>query len=667
MTPPPATLIFRILPRLWSDPERAAELLNLLEDHRQTITEVAFITGFTHAPLPLTVIQERAQLINQLIPQVRSLGISAGINHLATIGHSDENLENSLKEPYQHLVDIDGSVSKSCYCAADPDFRSYVRQVYLALAQAAPDFIWVDDDMRMVAYQPNIKLPCFCPTCLANFSQQTGREWTRPTLKKAFEEGELHIHLEIRRLWLEHIRQYVADLLTWIRHAIDEVNPDLPMGLMTVDTPYAGYGMQTWSEAMAGERSLTVKWRPGGGFYEDAYPAVLLWKAHSTGRQIAFIPPQDTDIQYEHESFPYQFLRKSSTIFTAEVAAAIAVGCSGAAISCMGISSDSMAEYLPWFTALQKDHAFYQEAASCFGRSPCEGMWPAWTVDHQAALNPNSSWFEGTSFYGGHFEKFNELAEIGLPMAYARSGASLSLLSAENVLEFSSNELLELFSAGVVLDGCALQELQRLGLAEHAGFKVTGVKEKDALECFTSDPLNGKHAGWWRDCRPSFFSEKSYLLESLPDARPLSEIIDFTPRSHGICSGVFENTLGGRVAVLGYFPWRMFHTLAKTSQLKALFRWLSKDTLPAYIESFAKVALWCRRDPQGQPALLALNASLDRYEDLAVQVRLVQRPLLLKRRNGSESILYPVSAGGIYSRFILPSLDPWEPVLLRVL
>ncbi len=144
------TISLRISQLIWRHPQRWAELLGILQEYREVISEVAYFTGFTHPPRPLAEIQDTARkLQEEMLPAAKALGLRAGINHLATLGHLDENAENSLQEPWQHLVDLDGSVSRTCYCAADPQVLDYVRQAYIALAGAGPDFLWVDDDIRM--------------------------------------------------------------------------------------------------------------------------------------------------------------------------------------------------------------------------------------------------------------------------------------------------------------------------------------------------------------------------------------------------------------------------------------------------------------------------------------------------------------------------------------
>jgi hypothetical protein len=352
------------------DESRRRDLLKFMKAYRGTVEEMAFFTGFTHPNLPLKTIEERAALLTHIIPQFKALGLCVGINHLATLGHLDENLENSLNEPYQHLVDLDGSLSKSCYCSADPQLQAYLRQAYVALARANPEFIWVDDDVRMESHPADLKFGCFCDFCMADFSKETGCSWNRETLRAAFNTASRDQRQALRRQWMEHNRTYIAKLLAGIREAVDSLNPAIKLGLMTAEISYSGYGFARWADSLGGQNGVEVKWRPGGGFYTDDSPGVMLGKAHSIGRQAALLPASLTDIQSEHENFPYQKLRKSETIFLDEIAAYIGAGCTGTALNVMGISQDPFDEYRPYFDRIKACRKFFDKAVDTFGRSP---------------------------------------------------------------------------------------------------------------------------------------------------------------------------------------------------------------------------------------------------------------------------------------------------------
>lgn len=664
-----AHISLRVGVPFWRQPALRADLLSVLEEYRETVTEVACFTGFTHPPLPLATIEGWAETLAEALPCFRALGMTAGINHLSTIGHLDENLANSLREPWQHLVDISGAVSRSCYCPEDPDMQEYIRRCYTALAAARPDFIWVDDDVRMESHPSSITLACFCPRCLARFAAETGITWTREALASAFNNGTRQARLALRRQWLSHNRAVIGDLLAHIRAAVDAVDPAIALGLMTGECSYSGLDFPGWTAAMAGGRDLAVKWRPGGGFYTDDRPADALAKAHSVGRQIGLLPDALTDVQYEHENFPYQRLKKSVRLFTAEINAAIGAGCTGVALNILGLAPE-LEEYRPLFSAVAARKGFFDEAVALFGRTACEGVWVAGTRDRFAAQQADGDWARAP-LWGGGICCADELAEIGLPLAYTAIGSRVTALSGEMVLDFDREAWLKLLAGGVLLDVPALVRLHELGLGEYTGFAPAGEQMPDTIELFTDDPLNGRFAGWQRDCRPSFYQEMTYFLQpTAPEARVLARGIDFTPTDLGPVAGVYTNTLGGRVAVLGYYPWRSLGTLAKASQLKALLRWLSGDTLPAYVDSFAKVTLWCRRDAQGHPALLVLNASMDDLDDVRLYIRDVGDNLWASKqgdwREGWTEGVARVDTDGVYGVYELPALRAWEAALLMV-
>jgi hypothetical protein len=651
-----ALISLRVSTHLWMDAARRAELLVLLRERRETIGEVAFFTGFTHSVMPFAEINSRVKLLAGIIPDFKALGLRVGINHLTTLGHLDENLENSLNEPWQRITDINGTVAKGSFCPLDPRFQDFTRDCYQAFARTGADFIWIDDDVRM-GHHPPAGFSCFCPLCLSRFAGETGESWTLERAAAVIHSEGADASREYRIKWVAHNRRILDELFALIRTAVDDVDSGLILGYMPTNQIYEGMDYAGWGRTLSGSKKLPVKWRPGGGFYSDAQPLELLRKSHNMGRNAEAVPPADTDIQYEHENFPYQKLKKSETIFIAETAAALAAGCSGVALNLMGISPDPCDEYLPYFDRIRDAKPFFDRLVSELGRSPCEGLWPAITHD--------KIWAAGIG--RGNADPLpclTELAEIGLPPAYSRVGARVHLLAGDAVHAFSRSELEELFAEAVLVDGPALRHLQELGLAELAGFEIAGTRDRDTIERFTDDPLNGHHSGWWRDCRPSFWRTDAFILRPRdPQARLLTELIDFSGTVAGPVMGVFENRLGGRVAVAGYYPWTSLQNLSKSTQMKALCRWLSRDTLPAYVSSFHKIALWCRRDADDNLVIPLINASLDAVSGVRIHI-LDKRQFRVMHQDGREEDVKTTVRDGDYVVMELPKLGPWETVLL---
>ena len=171
MTQDKALVSLRISTHLWMNDTRRGELLKLLRDRRDTIEEICFFTSFSHSVLPYAETEHRAKLLRAIIPEFKALGLRSGINHLCTMGHLDEDLEHSLNEPWQRITDIDGTEAGGSYCPLDPRFQEFTRDCYRTLAQAEPDFIWIDDDVRMGHHTP-AQFSCFCDLCLVNVVMQ---------------------------------------------------------------------------------------------------------------------------------------------------------------------------------------------------------------------------------------------------------------------------------------------------------------------------------------------------------------------------------------------------------------------------------------------------------------------------------------------------------------
>ena len=122
---------------------------------------------------------------------------------------------------------------------------------------------------------------------------------------------------------------------------------------------------------------------------------------------------------------------------------------------------------------------------------------------------------------------------------------------------------------------------------------------------------------------------------------------------------IFENRLGGRICVCGYYPWTFLHSLSKTAQMKAVMRWLSRDRLPAYVASYHKVNLWARRPSDGRLAVALLNASFDPAEELTLALLTPSDAVEVFDMDGKGQTMRMTGRDGPYRRFTLPPVEPW--------
>jgi hypothetical protein len=134
--------------------------------------------------------------------------------------------------------------------------------------------------------------------------------------------------------------------------------------------------------------------------------------------------------------------------------------------------------------------------------------------------------------------------------------------------------------------------------------------------------------------------------------------------------GVYENRLGGRICAAGYYPWELLQSAVKARQIKNIFRYLSKNTLPAYVESWRRVFCWARQLDGGRISVALINASLEYLKDTVVMIRAPgtasETPCIAYSMKCEELPCTPVpeKSGSGYNAFAVPSIPPWQMVLL---
>jgi hypothetical protein len=661
-----ACISFRISVSQWMPEKRYRELLALFEKHKGVTDEITFFTSFTHPPLPADELRRRCKILADRIAQARALGYRAGINVLSTMGHHEENLPNSLTGDFTPVTDIQGNVSRGSFCPNDPRLREYVRRIYEDAAAAGPDYIWVDDDVRLMGHGP-VGLTCFCDHCLAVYAEESGTKYTRATLKAAFTAGDAKRQLAFRQAWLAHNRATIARLLGLVERTVHRVKPGMPLGFMTGDRFFEGYDFDHWAEVLAGPDRAPVYWRPGGGYYEDSVTTGLVGKSHDIGRQIAFLPASVTSIQSEIENFPYQRLKKAAQITVVEAAAHLGAGCTGAAFNVLSGNDEPLAEFEPLVARICQTRPFYDLLARHLGRARPVGLFNAWNKDQAAAADFISNPGGGLV----HLGRAAQLLEIGLPAAYSPGGAVVTLLSPQSVAVMSQDEIRKVLSTAVYTDVATLDVLNALGFQDLTGMSAEQPHPVDCIEEFTAHPLNGSLAGRQRDCRQSFYrvpGHVGYVLRPHdPKVETLARIIDYGGKELSpSCLAIFENAAGGRICVGGYYPWDFLHSFSKTAQLRTVMRWLSRDRLPAYVASYHKVNVWVREPSGGRTALALLNASFDAAVGLELAVAAGSDRARIFDMLGQARSLRAVQTDGPYRRFELPTIEPWTMRLVVV-
>jgi hypothetical protein len=645
----------------WETEEAFQRLLALLREHQDVVDEVALFETITHhLYIPLDDYARRMELAARRLDAFRAAGIaSVGVNVLCTIGHINEAWSYMPPLPFQAMVGHDGGVSTGCACPNTPEMRVYVRAKYALVAGARPDFIWVDDDIRM--HHHGVAWGCFCPTCLGLFAKRAGRSYTREELVAEFDapgQGG------VRELWVEQNVASIESLLADVGEAVCHVRPGIAMGKMTAGagwTTYSGQGFSRWFGALG-----ATKGRPGGGFYSDATPIGMLGKAQDCGCQRASYPSAVTDVQYELENFPYQRLKKSATAVVNECSLALAYGMNGIAFNMLGTPT-SHADVRPWVAAIPAVRPLWEAWVTHAVEMPTAGLWPAWSARLMArrTVRPGERWLDWAPQHNVGLPR--GLGEIGLSLAADGPGCGVVLCG--RVAEaFTDHELRAMLGGGVLMDSTALDVLATRGLGHLAGVRVAQRLDNGLMERFTDDAMNGGAAGELRDARIEFWGDARGMGDVLepvaPGVRTLTMIEDYFYRSRGPGMTAFENELGGRVVVMGYAPWLFLHSVGKRLQLQNAADWLSRNAMPVRVDETVPLVSVARVSADRRSgAVMLLNAGMDEISEATVHVRLASRSARVLTIGQAERALDLESAerGGCIT---LRHVPPWGLLII---
>jgi len=644
-------LSYRIFQGQYDTDEQFSILLAFLKAHPDAVDEIALMDEVFPRPagLPLEAVGTLAERLQMRIGDLRQAGIlSVGINVAHTNGHWD--VPGMDFTPMPPAVGHDGTRAITCMCPNSLEFRDYIQKKYALMAGTGADFIWVDDDFRAQNHGP--KYPCFCSLCLQKF----GQEKERAALVTKLNKPE---NTTLRREWSEFCAMSYEGLARDIRSAVFKVDPEVELGLMTIgysNSTYAGYPINRWMTAMGASRG-----RPGHGFYTDDKPRMIINKVLDVGRQVRDYPPGVKTIAYEMENSPYITLDKSVRTMINECTLVLMMGCNGFALNVLNRYEGSLEDFHPHMQAIAGERSRWKTLVDSSAGLPLAGFWPA---DHPMLMANRVVDEKGWFFEGGAYnvQAPNQLLEMGIPFAADSRHAMGTILSGKIAEAFTTEELRAMLSKGVMLDVFALEVLWERGLGELTGVKPGEDVPVAVTERFTDHLMNGPNAGFVREAYVKAPERPGTLVPVSEEVIDLSHLIRHDGADLGSCLTLYENELGGRVAVSTYAPWHRIGLGPKKRQVIAMADWLSEGQLPVIIDQTVRVAPLIRKSPDGRFLAVLFNSSLDASGKLTLRLRAGSDQVSLLTSNGFQTLDTRLSEGELIVD--VPSIPAWSTIIL---
>lgn len=622
------------LTSLYFDDDKWESFLRLIDKYDNVADEVAFYVvddKFPHLD-PLSDKRKQTEICKERFKDLRERGCSVGINVWPSLNLYPIEQKNYSDMP--RMIDIDGKSIQGVACPVSPQFLDFISQKYTIYAKAEPDFIWMDDDCRFT--HMGGRYPCFCDNCVKGF--KNGVFKSREELAEELSKPE---NRDLRIAWSSYGAERLATLCKTVRAAVDKVNPNIDIGLMTVGATHSTFSGDYIDKCMTALRSK--RGRPGHDVYSDAEPNKIMWKTLEVGRQVLEYPETTTEILWEEDSHPQGHLRKSFHTRQNEVSLALMAGCSGVAFNhaaMNGFLDERLGREVDELHALRPRWEKFFEFSKGLDWA---GMWPLHSWFMTAKANPEYAWLKenpwGTNKgYQCDITIPEQIGPCGIALTTDSKNACATLLSRKTLTVLDKEELKKVFSGNVYMDASALQGLEELGLEHLAGVKIEPNRLPNKPCVMTDHGFNGEFAG--HNYRGNHSITAHTLIPLDDKVEWLGYRADVLGEGDRGCISKYENSLGGKVIVNAYDAWEFVDSPNNIYQFASIAKWFGSPIVLRYKNPhvISRVQPYIRTNGQ-RAAVMVLNASFDTTNPFEIMVKGDMNNAVLVNTDGSEKEL----------------------------
>jgi len=550
------------------------------------IDEVIFIAPHAEERSPgMGSFAECDRAVRRLKPLFRSLhakGIPASLNIWWTMGFSNfPNFPRDLRSrfPFRWAVSAEGRTSRCIACPRDPAWRRHVLGIFRRFARLAPACLWIDDDV-CATLRGDASSPCFCPNCLAEMERRTGRPFSRARLVRAILKDPPN---RLRETWLAFQAQIIRDILRELSAAVHQVSPSTRMGVMCSPMETHNAEGRIWSDVLQALRPPAPCLRPHLGPYTQSAPEALAAGFNST-LLAQSVWPDGTRIMPEIDHWPHTRFAKSARCMFTQMALAQLIGIPEITLSINRYAGrPDLERDRAWEITLGESKDFYQAIANLgIAREEIQGVGLFFSEEicrHTRGVS------EGALPRQLKRQRVWDdlLPLVGISISHA--GHGVTAFGGEQVCCLDAAALERVFSRGALLDARAAECMLRLGQGALVGVKQRLPNARAVLET-VEDPRFGRLVGDPVNLRSV---GSAWQFRWSPAAREVSLLRGYRweRTGHGIM--LFENALGGRVAVLPFdgneraFTTPSHLNWTRQAQLIDILEWLGRDPLPLVV------------------------------------------------------------------------------------
>ena len=272
-------------------------------------------------------VQPWLEITKHFMKELKDEPVTISMNPWTNLLHSDRGRVLSDDFQFRTMVDYQGKQATAVACPADPNFVSYIAEIYGLYASVHPSHIWLDDDFRHFNHKP-LTFGCFCEGHMEHFNQQLGENLTRKDFaERVFQVGP---PTEERSVFLAQAALEMNQLAEAIAQAVHAVSPETHVGLMSSQPEYHALEGRNWHqlfEKLSIDQPATS--RPHLPSYNEIPGLKYIREFNRNVRPIADMLPSNARMLPELENYMYSMYAKSNKFTQLQLETTLLIGAKG--------------------------------------------------------------------------------------------------------------------------------------------------------------------------------------------------------------------------------------------------------------------------------------------------------------------------------------------------
>ena len=507
---------------------------------------------------------------------------------------------------FQNIIRSDGSVAQEACCPLDFEYRETFSNYVATVVQIAKPF-WInfEDDFHLSG-------GCFCPLHLEEFAKREGRYYSREELQTIF-ASKTSDSFKLQQSWDRLSRDSLADLAASVREKIDQIAPETRLCLCENNSQLdqSGNSTESITTAFAGNTKPAVRIH-GPSYFSDS-PLDIPKNTFNPLYKRQHLP-ENFELIHESDTFPHTRFFMSSSKLKTLMTAAFTYGI------------DDSLFYLTQYLENPLEEEGYREMYLKEAKrlSTLKLAVQECTVEGCEIFRKPTTSSNWVNITGRH----------GIP--HTTKGGKVKLVSGNIIEQMDETEILELLKGSVFLDGHSALLLCQRGFSELIGVEISS--REDTLlppfyegichpENFPSIKNRLMYNYAWafnKDNRDCF-----YQIKALNGTEVLTEMLNSKNEPFYPALTLFENRLGGRIAVMSYnlndnyINTRSISIFnySKKELIRQTIEWLGEEPLPVFVKNIPNAfCIFSRSKSNNYAIVVVTGLNSDTFDSISLDV-----------------------------------------------